>query len=713
MTAEKQRSYRFGTQAQWSACITAGVDSDALRGSGIIRPLLPYALLPVLHEASGASAPTVTRAGEIIWGDDQCVLYRMPPTDDDPLTFPAPPALTRATRIVATSSGLWVLSTSRNALECYDEESLTRCLTVELPNVRLVDITSDGDFVVVLIDDHDVWKTVRIDARGHVVETTALHGVANAEAIVFLRRARRFVVLVGGRPQKLVWFAPREENPLFSLAVAGLRPCYAAMKLGSDSRERILLAGADGGTSGGAHVLVLDAEGNVAGDVPLDSGDTPVTGVAATKDTLLVTGPRGLLLFRSAETVPEGATEVRTTIVTPMLYSPDREDGRRWLRVDASAHLPKGSSIEIAFAATDDVETRDRLNGIVADGARPESHRLRALLSEPELWRGRTVFEGTEPTATDERALYSAKLFDVAEQQLWVAVTLSAAPGARLPWLAELNVLYPGLTLMDKLPSIYQREEAQPDSFVRNLVGVLETTTQEVDARIASMGSHVNPSTAPAKWLDFIARWLGVPWDDGLSERQKRAIVVRAAELAKGRGTRAGLETLLDCLLPGSPPRFRVTDTTADHGFAIVGGDSCTGSALPAMLGGRTRWSPELDSRAVLGYTRLPCPAQLDDGAWQLAGRVRVEIAATPTERKAWEPWFRALVMELMPVTARLELRWVSADALCTDRLDGTLTITSAPTTHLGVDAVTGVARLPERGTRLSASGSNISTRLR
>jgi phage tail-like protein len=246
---------------------------------------------------------------------------------------------------------------------------------------------------------------------------------------------------------------------------------------------------------------------------------------------------------------------------------------------------------------------------------------------------------------------------------------------------------------------------------VRAVVGVLEANTQGLDDRIAAMGSHVHPSTASSPWLDFVAQWLGVPWDDGLAVDQKRAIVKRAGELASLRGTRAGLEMLLESLMPGTPRRFRVIDTTADFGFAIVGNDGCRASALPAMLGGRAPWSAELDS-AVLGAMRLPCPGQHDDGLWRLTGKIRVDVAATARERRAWEPWLLALITEMVPLTARVELRWVSAHALRANRLDGTLTLHPAPSPHLGTDAVTGLARLPERGNRLSARGSDIGTRL-
>jgi phage tail-like protein len=258
---------------------------------------------------------------------------------------------------------------------------------------------------------------------------------------------------------------------------------------------------------------------------------------------------------------------------------------------------------------------------------------------------------------------------------------------------------------MEDLPAIYQREEEHPDSFLRSLVGVLETTTQDLDARIASLGSHIHPNTASGQWLDFIARWLGVPWDDALSVDQKRAIIRRAADLAKSRGTRAGLETLLECLIPRRPRPFRVTDATADFGFAVLGGKSCRGSSLPAIIGGSTPWHAVLDSNAVLDYVRLPCSEKVDDGTWQFVGKIRVEIAATAAERKACEPWLLSLVTEMIPMTARVEQHWVYADALRIKRLDDTLVLESAPLPHLGTDAVTGLARLPDRETRLSPTG--------
>ena len=109
---------------------------------------------------------------------------------------------------------------------------------------------------------------------------------------------------------------------------------------------------------------------------------------------------------------------------------------------------------------------------------------------------------------------------------------------------------------------------------------------------------------------------------------------------------------------------------------------------------------------------RLPCAGQVDDGVRQLVGFVRVDLAATSEERQAWEPWLPALIKEMVPITARLQLQWVGPLALRGNRLDGSLVLQGPPTPHLGSDAVTGVARLPERGGRITSTGADIGTRL-
>lgn len=714
MNDQKLKGYRFANDAQWNACLFVGADRSLRHGSGGILPLAPYTRPATLLESDGASAPEITRAGNVLWRDDNCGVHSLSKCDDEPDVCLAPVAIARAARIVATPSGLWVIGEVPDSLQRFEEATLTRLLTVNVPNAAVKDIANGGhDSIVALVERQGVWQAERIDRLGHIVETIEFKGIAHAEKFVLLRNSRHFVVLAGDLHPRLYWFSAKGGPAFFSLAVAGMRPCFEGHVLGSDSSDRVFLAGTDGDTFGQrSYVVSFDADGNSLGELAINAQDAPVTGITASRDNLFVTGKRGLLQFKGGEFVPEGVGQVQCKLLTPMFFSPDREDRRRWLRIEATANLPQGTTLEIAWGATDDAALSERLNAIQMDGSIPASQRVAKLLDEPDLRRDKTVFHGAVGSVTPGPQTYSAKLFHVDERYLWVCATLTAATGARLPLLSELAILYPGRTLMEELPGIYQKEEAQPDSFLRALVGVLETTTQGLDARIRSLGRQVHPATAPELWLDFVARWLGVPWDDALTLQQKRSIIMRAPDLAQGRGTRAGLEALLDGLLPGTPRRFRVVDVTADFGFAVVGGESCPGSTLPAMLGGRSRWNAELDSSAVLGYTRLPCAMQLEDRASQLAGKVRIDVAATAAEKTAWEPWLLALITEMVPLMARVELRWVTLQSLRTNRLDGTMLLESAPTAHLGTDAITSLARLPEHAPRLSETGPIAGTRL-
>jgi phage tail-like protein len=713
MTPTPLRRYHFHTKAQWDACLFALAD----RTTDGLRPFAPYGPATLVPTAAG-HAPVITPAGEILWRNDAGALYRITPCDSDPVSQPSPYALGHASRIVATLHGLWVANDQPPSLQRFESDTVTGLQTIDLPGARIVDLASDGrDTVFVLIERGPDFAIVSVDRFGSVGAPVVLPGIAAAKAFTFLRNSERFVVLCGERHPRLSWTNSRGE-PLVNIGVAGLRPCFGAGALGSDCRSRVILAGSDSAALGGAaHVLTLDADGELISDVALDRLDGPATGVAGGPGELLVTTTRGLLRFKAADAVSEVGSDVHTTLVTPVLFSPDDVSKRRWLRVEATATLPEGCSLEVAAASTASEDVHSHWNAVLTDESIPQGHRINQLLSDPAIRWSPTVFHGSNQPTTETTAPFAAKLFDIADPYLLVAITLTAGAGASLPFLSDVSVLYPGQTLMERLPAIYQdnrlRSTDATNTFLRSIVGVLEATTQNIDTRIASMGSHIHPTTAPSEWLDVIARWLGLPWDDALEIEQKRAIVGKAEDLTRWRGTRAGLEGLLTCVVPGSPAGFRVTDATADVGFAMVGGDGCAGSRLPAMLVGLSRWSPELDARAVLGHLRLPCPGQIDDAVGRLAGSVRVEIAATAAERKAWSPWLPGVMATMVPLTARLQLVWVSRHALRTDRLDGTMTLETDPIAHLGTDAITGVARLPETGSRLSSTGPAMTTTAR
>lgn len=345
MSGPAQRSYRFSTPAQWSACLFDRVDRESFAAHARIQPIAPYGQTAQLYATQGAHAPAATRAGEVLWHDDAGRLHRLTACGDEPGVFVAPFAIAQASRLVSTSNGLWVIGQSRTSLERYDEATLSRVSVVDIADARVIDIASDGhDMLFALIERDGITQAIRINCAGRIVETVTFEGIAHAEAFVFLRRSKRFVLMAGPR---LCWLSAGTGAAVKSMIIGAMRPCFSATALGSDGRGRVFLAGRDGAELGGkAFVLIFDGDGEPLGEIALD---VQATGVSGTRDSLFVTSPRGLLRYSTAQTVPDGTAEVRCSLITPVLHSPDRQDTRRWLRIEASARLPDGASLEISY----------------------------------------------------------------------------------------------------------------------------------------------------------------------------------------------------------------------------------------------------------------------------------------------------------------------------------------------------------------------------
>jgi phage tail-like protein len=634
------------------------------------------------------------------------------PHDDAVGPFPAPDPLAHSSRLIANTRGIWAMDKQAGTIHCYQSGSFTKLVSAELAGLRLMDLVYlDCKVLGVLAHGGTGWLLLSVDCEGQFIARTPLGCLHDAIGCTFLRESQQLVVLTGGDHPRLFWYTLDGGPPKQTLAVALRYPCCKCFCIaGSDSIY--VAAWSDGQNA----VLVLDADGAPADIVPIAPSDAPMTGLAATGDSFYLTGPRGLLRFSLTSQVPAGSGEIACTYLSPMMQSPDAESTTYWLRADCTATLPDGCSLEISAASTSSTEIRDRINAIAGDNRHLPAHRIETILGEAGLWQHTTLFHGESPAAAPDT--FSAPLFDMNGRYLWLAITLRASSEARLPSVREFAVFYPGHGLMEYLPALYrfetlggQRNPIRNDGFARALVGVLEATTQDVDAKIRSMGANIDPATAPEEWLNYVARWLYLPWDDALSLDQKHALVNHAAELTRLRGTRAGLQLLLQCLLPGMPVRFRVTDSTADNGFAMLDCDA----RLPVMLAGFPRGRAELGPHAMLGRMRLPCSDQPDDPVARWLGKVRVEIAATALEKQAWEPWLKTLLMTYLPATVSLVLSWTTLHSLRSGApvLDDSLVIEAETLPHLGSDAITGLARLPESETRLAPSGLPMGTRLR
>jgi len=118
------------------------------------------------------------------------------------------------------------------------------------------------------------------------------------------------------------------------------------------------------------------------------------------------------------------------------------------------------------------------------------------------------------------------------------------------------------------VPDIYRRDAAarhdQPPPFVVRFLEALEEVLDPIVATLDSLPAHLDVDLAPEHALAGIATWLGVDEVESLPAEQRREAVRRAGELARLRGTRAGLQLALSLFFPDITLRIN------DHGGVVV-----------------------------------------------------------------------------------------------------------------------------------------------
>ena len=687
MTGPLHPAYRFATEAQWRACYFTGADRRTAEDRKGLRPFAPYGLPPVELWAGSAFAPAFGDAAELVWHDDSQGFWRLAYSEKTATKTVAPVGITSAERLVAAPDTFWALG-GDHLVRAFDNESLALLFKADLGDVAAIDIASDSsDGIYVLGQAQGQFRIEHLGCAGNRDQTIVLEEVRDATGLVFLGISHQLVVLASER-SKLHFLDARSATLVQTILVAALRPCFEITAIGSDNCSRFFIAGTDESSDGKHHVLIVDADGNLLGTIPVAA---TVTGIAATRSKLFLATKKGVLRFDPTTTVPQGMGDVKARVVTPQLRTGSKEP-QKWIRVDARVGLPAGCSISISHASAADPDKLTKAEQALADPKSSHAQRLANWRSNVEI---RTYTYHGDPRTSREVVL-SAPLHDVHNELIWIEIVLIAAPGGSLPKLSELKVLYPGATLIEHLPAIYRRGELEGGDFTRALVGVLEAGSQDLDERISKLGRKIDPKFANDAWLDYVASWLGLPWDNSLTVDQKRRIVSRGPKIVAGYSTRSGLEELLECLIPGSPRRFRVTDMTAQFGFATIAGNGCEGSRLPAILAGLAATAMELGNKAVLGKARLPCGEPEPDSA-RLIGRIRIDIAATAEERAAWSPWMERLIETMLPATVRAQLRWLGPAEFRGDRLDEDSEIVEEAAARLGTEAITGASRLGGR----------------
>jgi phage tail-like protein len=106
------------------------------------------------------------------------------------------------------------------------------------------------------------------------------------------------------------------------------------------------------------------------------------------------------------------------------------------------------------------------------------------------------------------------------------------------------------------------------DDFLSRFLQLFEVVWEPLEQRQNHIDVYFSAMTCPADWLPWMAGWFGIVLEDHWPEARKRALLTRAIDIYRWRGTAYGLERVIEACIgvrpeivvaPENPFVFRVT----------------------------------------------------------------------------------------------------------------------------------------------------------
>lgn len=186
--------------------------------------------------------------------------------------------------------------------------------------------------------------------------------------------------------------------------------------------------------------------------------------------------------------------------------------------------------------------------------------KARILLEDAGLTKVVTLYRESyedRDTVLDQRPARGQMIYEGTEVTIWVA---------RRGYL-------------ENLPAIYRRSDAVGRNLVRDLCFLFEHMFDSVEINLTDGWRFYDPHVSPQEFLNWLSGWTAFSLDLDWPEAQKRALIKRAVDLYRIRGTKRGIALFLR-LFTGHEPDIE-ENTWPFKGFRVEG----EGAELGARVG--------------------------------------------------------------------------------------------------------------------------------
>jgi phage tail-like protein len=128
--------------------------------------------------------------------------------------------------------------------------------------------------------------------------------------------------------------------------------------------------------------------------------------------------------------------------------------------------------------------------------------------------------------------------------------------------------------IVERLPGMLQ-----DDPMTRAFTSGLDDVWASALVALDNLHAYLDPDTAPADFLAWLASWVGVVLDENWPEHRQRALVSRAVELYHWRGTTRGIRDLVT-LYTGIEPEISDTGGVL---WSLAPGEPAPGQVRPRV----------------------------------------------------------------------------------------------------------------------------------
>ncbi len=262
-----------------------------------------------------------------------------------------------------------------------------------------------------------------------------------------------------------------------------------------------------------------------------------------------ITALRRELKFAQAE----GAALVAGLYISHGFDSADA--GTIWHKFSADTNTPASTQIWISFLAADgkgfkigaDTKEQD-LDSFLAETAGLDEAIDNERIEKQKRLADLDKLEWSRAVTNANDALLAA-----AGRYLWARIELIGS-AKESPSVQSLQVHFPRLSYLRYLPAVYQEDETGRD-FLERFLSLFETFFDGIELQVNHIARYFDPdsSVAQGEFLRWLATWLAISADNIWDDARLRALIKRAAQIYKYRGTRAAIEEMIEIFLGERP----------------------------------------------------------------------------------------------------------------------------------------------------------------